>query len=96
MKYIINNISKKLFDRKIDKYYHRIKEDFPELINNIDIINRELFYFVALYYQNKDIFNDTGEYTNTYDMKSTVLEVNRILKGINPEYEKKFVSYYSS
>jgi len=88
-----NIINKKSFNKKLEVYYQILKKDHPELINNINIINDEILYFIQLFYENKDKFYKTLEYSKTYDMQMTVLEVKRILKSINPIYERKFIEY---
>lgn len=89
-------INKKAFNRKLEEYYKILKKDFPKFINNINIINDEILYFIQLYYDNKDKFVDTGSYERIYDKRKTVLEVKKILRGINPEYEEKFVNYLNN
>ena len=74
-------------------YYEEIKADIPELINNVNIINDEIYYLIQLYYMNEEKIKTIDKYEIKFDKYAAITEVRNILHSINPFYEQKF-NYY--
>lgn len=76
-------------------YYDELKEDIPELINNINLINDEIYYLIQLYYFHEEELN-AGKYEIKFDKYAVINEAKNILHNLNPQYENKFLELLHS
>ena len=77
-------------DEYLVEYYKILKEEMPELIKYLDLINDEVCYIIQLYYLNMDSFQ-IESYEKNFDEFERINLVRSFLKDINPEYDKMYV-----
>ena len=89
-------ISNDSFMKNLSNYYDILKEEMPDLISNVNVINDEIFYFIQLFFLNKDKIEIDYNYETKFDKYSIILEVSKILKNIDPSYQEKYEEYLNN
>ena len=63
-------IKDEAFSKYLSEYYDELKTNIPDLINYLNIINDEIFYFIELFFLNKDEIEIDYNYENRFDKNS--------------------------